>query len=469
MRRTKIVCTIGPASDDPTVLTDMIRGGMDIARINFSHGTSGEHADRISRIRTLAHALGRNVGILGDLAGPKLRTGNMTKESVVLKAGDPFRLTSEPIEGDWRAASVSFPGLSDAVKPGETILLNDGAIDLIVEAVTAHTVETRVRVGGMLGSHKGVNIPGRSLAIEALTAKDRDDIAFAVKHDLDWLALSFVRRPEDVRLAQKCVQQCGGQVPLIAKVEKREATEALDLILQESDGVMVARGDLGVEVDLEDVPFLQKMILARALEHEVPSITATHMLESMVESARPTRAEATDVATAVLDGTDAVMLSEETARGRFPVEAVRTMARIAERAERHLDHARFMNVGTQNPGVASAVARAACALATEVGATAIIVPTSGGTTPMQVSRRRPAQPIVAFTQDERVRRRLALVWGTVALDVPTPSPTDEVIDVCVEAARSAGLVVVGDVVVATGGSSTGYAGPRHLIEVIRVK
>ena len=469
MRRTKIVCTIGPASDDPTVLTDMIRAGMDMARINFSHGTSGEHADRISRIRTLAHALGRNVGILGDLAGPKLRTGNMTKESVVLKAGDPFRLTSDPAEGDWRMASVSFPGLSDVVKPGETILLNDGAIDLIVEAVTAHAVETRVRVGGVLGSHKGVNIPGRSLAIEALTAKDRDDIAFAVKHDVDWLALSFVRRPEDVRLAKQCVQQCGGQVPLIAKVEKREATEALDLILQESEGVMVARGDLGVEVNLEDVPFLQKTILARALEYEVPSITATHMLESMVESARPTRAEATDVATAVLDGTDAVMLSEETARGRFPVEAIRTMARIAERAERDLDHARFMNVGTQNPGVASAVARAACALATAVGASAIIVPTSGGTTPMQVSRRRPAQPIVAFTHDERVRRRLALVWGTIALDVPTPSPTDEVIGVCVEAARSAGLVAVGNVVVATGGSSAGHTGLRNLIEVIRVR
>ncbi len=467
MRRTKIVCTIGPASDDPIVLTEMIRAGMDMARINFSHGTSGEHADRITRIRALARDLGRNVGIIGDLAGPKLRTGNMTKESVMLKAGDPFRLTSDPIEGDWRAASVSFPGLSDVVKPGETILLNDGAIDLVVEAVTATAVETRVRVGGVLGSHKGVNIPGRSLAIEALTDKDREDIAFAVKHDLDWLALSFVRRPEDVRLARRWVQQCGGQLPLIAKIEKREATEALDLILQESEGVMVARGDLGVEVSLEDVPFLQKTILASALAHEVPSITATHMLESMVDLPRPTRAEATDVATAVLDGAGAVMLSEETARGRFPVEAVRTMARIAERAERDLDHARFMNMGTQNPGVAGAVARAACALASEIGASAIIVPTSGATTPMQVSRRRPAQPIVAFTQDDRVRRRLALGWGTVVLDAPEASPTGEMLQLCVEAARAAGLVAVGDVVIATGGPSTGRP-PRNLIEVVRV-
>lgn len=469
MRRTKIVCTIGPASDDPLVLTDMIRAGMDMARINFSHGTSGEHADRISRIRTLAHTLGRNVGIIGDLAGPKLRTGNMAKESVVLKAGDPFRLTSDPIEGDWRVASVSFPGLSDAVKPGETILLNDGAIDLVVEAVTAHAVETRVRVGGMLGSHKGVNIPGRSLAIEALTAKDRDDMAFAVKHDLDWLALSFVRGPDDVRLARRCVQQCGGQVPLIPKIEKREATEALDLILRESEGVMVARGDLGVEVAFEDVPFLQKMILACALGHEVPSITATHMLESMVELPRPTRAEATDVATAVLDGTDAVMLSEETARGRFPVEAVRAMARIAERAERDLDHARFMNMGTQNPGVGSAVARAACALASEVGATAIMVPTGGATTPMQVSRRRPAQPIVAFTQDDRVRRQLALVWGTVALPMLDVRPAEEMIHSCVKAARAAGLVAVGDVVVAVGGPSGGDTDQRNTIEVVRVR
>ena len=468
MRRTKIVCTIGPASDDPAVLKAMIQAGMDVARINFSHGTSQEHVDRVGRIRALAGELGRTVAVLGDLAGPKLRTGNMTRESVLLKAGDPFTLTSEPIDGDWRSASVSFPGLEHAVKPGETIMLNDGAIDLVVEAVSAGLVRTRVRVGGFLGPHKGVNIPGRSLAIEALTAKDRDDIAFAVEHDFDWLALSFVRDPDDVRAAKEWIGRCGGRIPLIAKIEKREATEALDAIIRESDGVMVARGDLGVELALEDVPFLQKTIIAQALAHEVPVITATHMLESMVAQPRPTRAEATDVATAVLDGTDAIMLSEETARGRYPVEAVLIMARLAERAERSLDRGRFLNPGRPEAGISSAVARAACALAAEVGVSAILVPTRGGSTPLQIAARRPAQPIVALAHDPRVRRRLALTWGTVAIAGPDARSGDEMIQRCVEAARAERLVASGDVVVVTGDVPLHASAGRHVVEVVSV-
>lgn len=468
MRRTKIVCTIGPASEDPAILRGMIQAGMDVARINFSHGTRTQHAEWILRIRQIASELGRNVAVLGDLGGPKLRTGTLSKAPILLNAGDPFSLTTEPIAGDWHGVSVSFPGLPGAVKPGETILLNDGAIELMVESVTAGSVQTRVHVGGLLGSHKGINIPGRAIAINAFTAKDREDAGFALDQELDWLALSFVKAPEDLQVVRGWMSESGSPIPLIAKIEQREAIQALDAVLAESNGAMVARGDLGVEVALEEVPFLQKEIIAGGLSLSVPVIIATHMLESMTTQPRPTRAEVTDVATAVLDGADAIMLSEETASGQYPVEAVRIMARIAERAERGIDHGRFMTLARRDHAVTGAVAHAACALATEVGASAILVPTWSGETPLRVASRRPAQPVIALTHDPLVRRRLALAWGTTALPVPDSDTVDEVISTSIQAARTKGYVAPGELVVIACGPPRKQSGTTNLIEVVRV-
>lgn len=468
MRRTKIVCTIGPACEDPSILRGMIQAGMDVARINFSHGAHPQHAEWIARIRQLAAELGRNVAVLGDLCGPKLRTGTLSKSPVFLNAGDPFTLTTEPISGDWRGVSVSFSGLHDAVKPGETILLNDGAIELLVESVTAGSVHTRVHVGGLLGSHKGINIPGRALAINPFTEKDREDAGFALAQELDWLALSFVRTPEDLRAVREWMSESGAPIPLIAKIEKREAIQALDAVLAESNGAMVARGDLGVEVALEEVPFLQKNIVTGALSLSVPVIIATHMLESMTTQPRPTRAEVTDVATAVLDGADAIMLSEETASGHYPVESVRIMSRIAEHAERAIDRGRFMTLARRDRAVPGAVAHAACALASEVGASAILVPTWSGQTPLRVAARRPAQPVLALTHDPRVLRRLALAWGTTALPVPEVYTVDEVIATSIQAARAEGFVAPGDLAVIAYGAPRKQSGTTNHIEVVRV-
>jgi len=372
------------------------------------------------------------------------------------------------MSGDWRGASVSYPGLPDVVKPGETILIGDGAIDLVVESVTPNRVETRVRIGGLLSAHKGVNIPGRTLAMEALTPKDREDAVFAVEQEIDWLAVSFVRNPEELRVVRRWVASRGGHIPLIAKIEKREALDNLDGILAESDGVMVARGDLGVEIPFEEVPFIQKEIITHALARDIPVITATHMLESMITQPRPTRAEATDIATAVLDGTDAVMLSEETAAGRYPVEAVRTMARIAERAERNLDHGRFMHLVRQDHGVTHAVAQAACTLAAEVGAGVILVPTASGRTPLRVASRRPAQAVVALPHDPAVRSRLALAWGITAVSIPITTTADEMIRVSVETAHTGGCLKSGDLAVITGGVPLQQPGTTNFIQVVRV-
>ncbi|MFZ5862949.1 MAG: pyruvate kinase [Nitrospirota bacterium] len=445
MRRTKIVCTIGPASDHPDVLRAMILAGMDVARVNFSHGDAREQSGRIARIRAVAESLGRTVAVIGDLAGPKLRTGTLSREAVMLRAGDPFILTANRVPGDWRSVSVDCPELTEAVKPGDTILLSDGTIELVVERVGDGDVATRVVVGGLLGAHKGVNIPGRSLAIEALTAKDRDDLLGAVEQRLDWIALSFVRHVGDIRTARSWMDRAGRRIPLIAKIEQREAMHDIAAITSESDGVMVARGDLGVETALEDVPFHQKTVITRALSCGIPVITATQMLESMVASPRPTRAEATDVAAAVLDGTDALMLSEETAIGKYPVQAVATMARIAERAEREMDRPRFLR--REVGGVAQAMSRAACALAEDIHADVIVVPAGDGTEPIHVAAYRPRQAILAPTSDRRVAARLSLVWGVTPL-IHAADDNPEWFRRGINAANDSGLVRSGDCYVA---------------------
>jgi pyruvate kinase len=419
----------------------MMLAGMDVARVNFSHGAGREQSDRIARIRTTADAIGRTVAIMGDLAGPKLRTGSLSREAVTLRAGDPFTLTVKDVPGDWRAVSVAFSGFAEAVKPGDTILLSDGTIELVVERVDQAEVTTRVRVGGLLGAHKGINIPGRSLGIEAFTPKDREDLSFAVDHRLDWVALSFVRNASDVQTVKAWMERAPWRIPVIAKIEQREAVDALGRIADSSDGLMVARGDLGVETAMEDVPFHQKAIIAAALNRAVPVITATQMLESMMNSPRPTRAEATDVATAVLDGTDALMLSEETATGYYPVEAVNTMARIAERAEREIDRARFLERRPDN--LVEAVSHAACTLAAEINAVAILVPADDGTEPIHIAAHRPAQPVIALAPERRVAARLAVGWGITPL-VYSPARGADEFRHGVELATAAGLLAPGD-------------------------
>ena len=468
MRCTKIVCTLGPASSSPEIIRGMIEAGMDVARINFSHGVQDEHAKVIKEIRNMASELGRNVAILGDLSGTKIRTGILLKEPVMLRSGDPFRLTTESVDGDWKQVSVNFKGLPEIVKPGDTLLLNDGAIHLTVESVGARDVTTRVIIGGTLRSHKGLNIPGREVLMDTLTGKDQEDTAFAVSHGIDWLALSFVRSPEDIRRVRRWIVDCGGHIPIIAKIEKREAIDSLEEILQEADGAMVARGDLGVEISLEEVPFLQMEIVSKALALHIPVITATQMLESMIDRPRPTRAEATDIATAVLNGTDAVMLSEETALGRHPLEAVRTMARISERAEREIDHSRFLVPSSLDQGIPQAVGHAACTLATAVGAQAILIPTWGGTTPWLVASHRPTQPLIALCQDQAIQRRLALAWGITALMVGKTASIGETVKASIQAARAGGWLKSGDLAILVGNIPLDEISTTNFLQVVRV-
>lgn len=400
MRRTKIVCTIGPATSDEETLRRLAEAGMDVARLNFSHGTHDEHARVIERLRRIG---GGGVAILQDLSGPRVRIGALRGGRVELRPGAAVTLVPRAIEGDERAIGVNTPRLIRALRPGDVILLADGLLQLEVVRATAGGALCRVVVGGELAARKGINVPTRSVDVPAMTAKDRRDLRFGVANGVDLVALSFVQSAQDVRRCRRLARR-----PVIAKIEKHEALARLDEILAAADGVMVARGDLGVEIPLERVPMEQKRVLRAANAAGRPAITATQMLRSMVESPRPTRAEVADVANAVLDGTDAVMLSEETAVGRHPVEAVRTMARVLEQADRHVAP-RFGRERKEEDS--AAIAEAACELAVEVGAAAIVVPTEGGTTARRVAACRPPCRIVALSANPEALRSLRLVWG----------------------------------------------------------
>ncbi|MET0619004.1 MAG: pyruvate kinase, partial [Thermoanaerobaculia bacterium] len=370
MPRTKIVCTIGPSSRSPETLMRLAEAGMDVARLNFSHGTHVEHAAVIAAVRATAERLGRPIAILQDLAGVKIRIGEIAGGTVRLEPGSTFTLTTRPVPGDAREVSLDYPALGECVRPGDALLLSDGEVELRVEKASGSDIGCRVVVGGALSSHKGIHLPNRSIAAEGLTAKDRDDLAFGIDQGVDYVALSFVRSASDVLIARRFLDERGAAIPLIAKIEKHEALASIEAILAAADGLMVARGDLGVETPLEHVPLLQKMLIERSNRAGKPVITATQMLLSMVENPRPTRAEVGDVANAILDGTDAVMLSEETAAGRYPAEAVATMRRIAEDAETAFPFEawmrRFEDKSLQS--LPEAVAGAACELAEHIGA-----------------------------------------------------------------------------------------------------
>lgn len=466
MRHTKIVCTIGPASDAPEILRDMLLAGMNVARLNLSHGSRNDHERRIQVVRQAAAKVGKNVGILLDLAGPKIRLGKI-EPPVFLRAGDTLTLTTRNIPGTREQISVNYPGLPQDVKPGDVILLGDGLVSLRVLATEPDTVICRVENDGEVSSHKGVNLPGVRTALPAITEKDVDDLHFAARAGADFVAASFVRKAQDVLAVRKVLEDAGADIPIIAKIETWEAVEKIEEIIKVADGIMVARGDLGLEVGAEEVPLLQKRIIARCNRLGKPVITATQMLESMINNPRPTRAEASDVANAIMDGTDAVMLSAETAAGHYPVEAVKTMARIARRTEEELPYGELLRQRKEfsKHTVTDAISYATCTTAGDLQAAAIITSTETGYTARMVAKYRPSCPIVAVTPHAPVLRRLTLVWGVEPLLVGKISNTDEMIETAIEAALAAGLIKAGDLVVITAGVPVGVHGTTNLLKV----
>jgi pyruvate kinase len=420
MRRAKIVCTLGPSVASQEALEKLINSGMDVARLNFSHGTHAQHAQTIEWIRAASIKVRKAVAILGDLQGPKIRTGELINGGPVpIKDGDELLIsTDEQMVGDSRKVSTTYQYLAQDVKPGDRILVDDGLLELrVLETDGKSNVKTQVVVGGMLGQHKGLNLPGVNLRADALTPKDVEDLAFGLKNGVDYVALSFVRRPEDIQLARQHMDRLGRKVPIIAKLEKPEALTHLDAIVAATDGVMVARGDLGVEIPPENVPAIQKQIVHKCNARGIPVIVATQMLDSMIKNPRPTRAEASDVANAIFDGADAVMLSGETASGKYPFEAVQMMHRIVVSAESTLDYNTAYTPVKQAPGTPMPFNEVMCSIAvkaaTEANAAVICCFTLGGTTARLMSHYRPSMPIIAFSPNQEVRRKLGLYWGVV--------------------------------------------------------
>ncbi len=467
MRRTKIVCTIGPASDSLEVMRELLRAGMDVARLNFSHGTHEEHAARLARLRQAAREEGRFLAVMLDTKGPEIRTGLLREEKVVLQEGARLVLTTEEVLGDASRVTVDYPRFPQVVRPGSSVLIDDGMIALKVLEVRENEVECEVVSGGVLGARKGVNLPGVPLDLPALTEKDIADINFGIDHEVDYIAASFVRTASDVLAIRRLLEARDADIHIIAKIESEEGVKNIDEIIRVADGIMVARGDLGVELPPEEVPLVQKKIIEKCNRAGKPVVTATQMLESMVRNPRPTRAEASDVANAILDGTDAIMLSGETAAGKYPVEAVKMMARIAERTEKALDYPRLLQARAEVAPrtVTDAISHATCTTALDLGAGAIITVTSSGFTARMVSKYRPQAPIIAATPSEKVCRKLCLVWGVTPLLVARSENTDEVIRKAVDASLAAGLIKCGDLVVVTAGVPVGIPGTTNLLKV----
>ncbi|MGB3534308.1 MAG: pyruvate kinase [Microcoleaceae cyanobacterium] len=467
LHRTKIVATIGPATQSPDVLRALIEAGATTLRLNFSHGTLEDHQRSIRLIRQTSFELNQPVGILQDLQGPKIRLGKFENGSIELKRDDPFILTSHILPGTEKISSVTYEPLASEVPEGANILLDDGKVEMKVEKVdpVAKQLHCRVVVGGTLSNSKGVNFPGVYLSIKALTDKDRKDLMFGLDQGVDWVALSFVRNPQDILEIKELIASAGKEVPVIAKIEKHEAIEQMEEILTLCNGAMVARGDLGVELPAEDVPILQKRLIRTANRMGIPVITATQMLDSMVNNPRATRAEISDVANAIFDGTDAVMLSNETAVGNYPVEAVATMARIAARTELDTITRNVTNVSDTGRSIPNAISQAVGQIAKQLDASAIMTLTKTGATARNVSKFRPKTPILAITPHVDVARQLSLVWGVkplLVLDLPS---TDQTFQSAVNVARESSLLQDGDLVVTTAGTLQGVPGSTDLIKV----
>ena len=463
-RRTKIVATIGPATSTPEVLRELIRAGATTLRLNFSHGTHDDHLKSIRLIRQISNELNYPVAILQDLQGPKIRLGKFETGSIVVAKGDPFILTSAKVAGTQTMSSITYEPLAQEVPVGSMILLDDGKVEMVVESVdkAAGELHCRVVVGGPLSNSKGVNFPGVCLSIKALTDKDREDLVFGLDHGVDWVALSFVRNPDDVREIKDLIASAGKNTPVIVKIEKHEAMEQMEEILRLSDGAMVARGDLGVELPAEDVPILQKRLIAAANRLGIPIITATQMLDSMVSNPRPTRAEVSDIANAILDGTDAVMLSNETAVGKFPVEAVAMMATIAIRTEKEK---LGRNPEESSRSIPNAISKAVGNIAEQIGASAIMTLTKTGATARNVSKFRPTIPVIAITPHVDVARQLQMVWGVKPLLMLDLDTTWETFSAALNLAQEKELVSPGDLVVLTAGTLQGVSGSTDLLKV----
>lgn len=474
MRRTKIVATLGPATSTPERIAGLIRAGMNVARLNFSHGTHAEHAARIAMVRRAAAEAGRHVAILQDLQGPKIRTGPLENgQPVELVAGQRFVITTEPIIGDVHRVSTTYRALPLDVRPRDRILLSDGLIELVVTGHTDTEVETEVVHGGRLREHQGINLPGVRVSAPAATEKDLADLAFGLEQGVDYVALSFVRRASDVREVKEFIRRAGKQTPVIAKIERPEALDVLPEILAEADGIMVARGDLGVEMPPERVPIVQKQIIAAANQALLPVITATQMLESMIHNPRPTRAEASDVANAIIDGTDAVMLSGETAAGAYPIEAVQMMALIADAVEasytggQHSTTPRWSIAPAQS--TPRAIAAAACTIANSLPVRFIVVLTQSGASARLVSHYRPDVPILAFCPSEETARRTSLYWGVTPIVIEARDRLDELEQQIVRMMRETGMVRKGDLIVLSGGHPVYRYGPTNFLKVITIE
>ncbi|QYX30161.1 pyruvate kinase [Sphaerospermopsis torques-reginae] len=467
LRRTKIVATVGPATSSPEMLKAIIEAGATTLRLNFSHGTHADHQRSIRLIRQTAFELNRPVAILQDLQGPKIRLGQFENGFIMLSKGDRFTLTNRPVVGTQEISCVTYDYLAEEVPVGSKILLDDGRVEMVVEEINRDKgdLHCRVTVAGKLSNNKGVNFPGVYLSIKAMTDKDREDLMFGLDQGVDWVALSFVRNPQDIIEIKELITSTGKNVPVVAKIEKHEAIEQMEAVLSLCDGVMVARGDLGVELPAEDVPVLQKRLIATANRLGIPIITATQMLDSMVSNPRPTRAEVSDVANAILDGTDAVMLSNETAVGSYPVEAVATMARIAERIEQEEAENSSRLTRDDKRSIPNAISQAVGQIAENLGAAAIMTLTQTGATARNVSKYRPKTPILAITPHVNVARQLQMVWGVkplLVLDLPS---TGQTFQAAINVAQEKNLLSEGDLVVMTAGTLQGVSGSTDLIKV----
>ena len=470
MKKTKIVCTIGPASESEEILKELMLNGLNVARLNFSHGTHDEHKKRIDTIKRLREELDLPVAIMLDTKGPEIRIKTFKNGEVTLQAGDIFTLTTRDVEGDETIVSVTYEGLPNDVSKGTRILIDDGLVELeVLEIVNGTDIRCKVLNGGTIKNRKGVNVPNISINLPAVTEKDVEDIKFGIENDVDFIAASFIRRAEDVLQIRKILEDNGGEhIEIISKIENQQGIDNIDEIIEASDGIMVARGDLGVEIEAEKIPILQKQIIKKCNLAGKPVITATQMLDSMMRNPRPTRAEVTDVANAILDGTDAVMLSGETASGKYPVEAVKTMYNIAintESSSQYLETLQSKRTLDNQISTTNAISKATCTTAEDLKASAIITATSSGYTSKAVSKFRPKSPIIAATTSEKVMRKLALVWGVYPVLAKKSENTDEVIDMSIHSAMMKGYVKEGDLIVITAGIPVGVSGTTNLIKV----
>ncbi len=467
MRKTKIICTLGPAVDSEDMIRTLIRTGMDAARFNFSHGSHGEHLERLNMLKSVRDAMGRPVATILDTKGPEIRIRSFDTKSITLESGDIFTLTTQDVVGNRGWVSVTYPKLHEELAPGQEILIDDGLVAIRVDRIEGAEIVCTVENGGTLSANKSINIPGVHIQLPALTEKDVDDIRFGVANDFDFIAASFVRRAADVEAVRAVLHECGGDdVKIIAKIENQEGVDNLDEILEAADGIMVARGDLGVEIPAARVPILQKQMIRKGLQVGKPVITATQMLDSMMRNPRPTRAEVSDVANAVYDGTGSVMLSGETAGGKYPVEAITAMVGIVTETENAIDYWKQFQKQRILPAsnINDAITHTCCLTAKDLNAKAILTATYSGRSARMICRFRPACPIAALTMREKVRRQLNLSWGVIPFLTGEVNSTDRIFSLSAEVALKEKLVENGDTVVITAGVPLGKSGSTNLIK-----